>query len=128
MSRSQSVRTANPIQPKCNKCPDKWQHTFLEVGTSSESLSVLTFDLTHVDVEHKRATICSFVFSLTSEMKVAQMMCDKLLGSFLHAVFDSTLEKDVSFPACDGSMALTRNLYIRNSNDTWKRHRLLTVR
>lgn len=72
--------------------------------------------------------LLSFIFSLTSEMKEAQMVCNNLRGSFLCTEFDSTREKDVSFTSRDDCMAFMRYLYIRHMNDTWKHHRLRTVR
>ena len=65
---------------------------------------------------------------LTSEMKVAQMVCKNLLGSVLCIEFDSAWEKDVSFPSRDSCMTLVRHFYIRHMNDIWKLCRLVTVR
>lgn len=75
-----------------------------------------------------QSDLLSFMFRLTSEMKVAQVVCNDLLGGLLCAEFDSTREKDVPFPSRDNSMAFMRHLDIRYTNDAWKQHRLLTGR
>lgn len=59
--------------------------------------------------------------SLTSEVEVAQVVCDDLLGGFLSAQFDSAGEKDVPFPSGDDCMAFFRRLDVRHANDPWKR-------
>ena len=69
-----------------------------------------------------------FMIGLTSEMKVAQVVCNNLLDGLLCAQFDSTWEKDVPFPSRRNCVAFMRYLYIRHTNDSWKHHRLLTVR
>lgn len=68
------------------------------------------------------------MFSLTSEKKVAQMVCNNLLSGFLCAQFDSTWEKDVPFLSRDNCTAFIRYPHIRYMNDAWKHHRLLTIR
>ncbi len=87
-------------------------------------LWVLTASLTQLHLQ------CAVIYSssLTSEMKVAQVVCNDLLDSLLCTEFDSTWEEDVSFPSRDNCMFSMRYFYIRYTNNTWKHHRLLTVR
>lgn len=59
--------------------------------------------------------------SLTSEVEVAQVVCDHLLGGFLSAQFDSAGEKDVALPSGDDCVAFFRRLDVRHANDPWKR-------
>lgn len=66
--------------------------------------------------------------SLTSEMKVAQVVCNNLLGGFLRAQLDSTREKDVPFPSGDDCVAFLGCLYVRHADDTWNRRQLRAVR
>lgn len=66
--------------------------------------------------------------SLTSEMKVAQVVCNNLLGGFLCAQLDSTREKDVPFPPGHNCVAFSGCLYVRHADDTWNRHHLRAVR
>lgn len=56
-------------------------------------------------------------YSLTSEVEVAQVVCDDLLGGFLSAQFDSAGEKDVPFPSGDDRVAFFRRLDVRHAND-----------
>lgn len=66
--------------------------------------------------------------SLTSEVEVAQVVCDHLLGGFLRAQFDSAGEKDVPLPSGDDCAALLRRLGVRHASDPWKRRGRRAVR
>lgn len=74
-------------------------------GTNDATLLVLTWTLPpghKLPLPHPPAapSASTVPFSLTSEMKEAQMMRDDLLCSFLCTQFDPTGEVDVSPPPC----------------------------
>lgn len=68
------------------------------------------------------------MLNLTSEVKVAQMVCNNLLSGLLSTQFDSAWKKDASFPSSDNCRALTGYPYIRDTNYVWKPHRVLAIR
>ncbi|TNN54689.1 hypothetical protein EYF80_035092 [Liparis tanakae] len=64
--------------------------------------------------------------SLTSELKVAQVVSDDLLGALLRAQLDSAREQDVAFPSRGRNAASVRSVDVGTLDHAGPRLRLLT--